>query len=134
MNTLKSKKILIVDDQPSMRRFVEAIFRNAGVTAFLAGENGTEALELALQESPDLIVMDMSMPNGNGLTMLRRLKQDTTTANIPVIIISAGDFRQMTDESGAVAVLVKPFTSRQLLGEAEKLLAASGALKTASSV
>jgi len=106
-----------------MRRFVETSFRKGGVEDFIFAENGNDAAELALRENPDLVVMDMSMPNGNGLTLLRRLKQAPSTASIPVIIISAGDFQQMSSDSGAVTVLRKPFTCRQVLGAAEQLLA-----------
>ena len=126
MQSLSAKKILVVDDQPSMRRFVETSLRQAGAADFLFGENGSEAVETALREHPDLIVMDMSMPQGSGLSLLRQLKESPETSGIPVVIISGGDFRQMSSEGDAIAVLRKPFTCRQILGEVERLFADPG--------
>lgn len=122
---MNTKKLLIVDDQESMRRFVETSFRSVGVVDLHFAENGADAIEVARRESPDLIVMDMSMPNGNGLTLLRKLRESTGTVTTPVIIISAGDFHQMSSPTDSVAVLRKPFTCRQLVTEAERLFACS---------
>jgi CheY-like chemotaxis protein len=116
-------KVLIVDDEPHMLRVAELSLRKGGFELLL-GNNGLQAVELARSAKPDLIVMDVLMPEMDGLTALRQLKQNPETASIPVIMVTARGHvmtRQQANESGAALFLTKPFSPTQLLREAQRL-------------
>jgi len=121
------KKILIVDDEPHMLRVTELSLKKGGYE-LLIGRNGREAVELALRALPDLIVMDVVMPEVDGLAALKQLKEDPRTAKIPVIMFSArGQLvtRKDGEASGAALFITKPFSPTQLLNEARRLLGES---------
>jgi CheY-like chemotaxis protein len=121
-----ASKVLIVDDEPHMLRVTELSLRK-GNYELLIGRNGREALDLARREHPVLIVMDVLMPEMDGLSALRQLKQDPATAAIPVIMLTARGHvmtRQDAEESGASLFLTKPFSPTQLLVEVRRLIGA----------
>jgi putative two-component system response regulator len=108
--------ILIADDNQAMReaiiRFVEA----EGYTA-LAARNGHEALALALEKQPDLVLLDVTMPDIDGFEVCRRLKDDPRTALIPITmltVLDSPDHRWYGIEAGADDFLTKPFDERLL--------------------
>ena len=118
-------KILIVDDEPYMLRIIELSLRKGG-HQLIVGRNGREAVALALREKPQAIVMDVLMPEMDGLQALRAVRQDPATAAIPVIMLTArGQIltRQEAEASGASLFLTKPFSPTQLLNEVERLIA-----------
>jgi len=117
-------KILIVDDEPHMLRVTELSIKKGGYQIVI-GRNGKEALELAAREKPNLIVMDVSMPEMDGLTALTQLKANPETAKIPVIMLTVRGqamARQQAEQSGAAVYLTKPFSPSQLLVEVKRLL------------
>jgi len=119
-----STKILIVDDEPHMLRVTELSIKKGGYQIVI-GRNGKEALELAAREKPGLIVMDVSMPEMDGLTALQHLKADPKTAPIPVIMLTVRGqamTRHQAEQSGAAVYLTKPFSPSQLLAEVRRLL------------
>lgn len=121
---MSAPKILIVDDEPHMLRVTEFSLRRGGYQLII-GRNGREAIELAEREQPSLIVMDVLMPELDGLGALRLLKQSPRTANIPVIMLTARGHvmtRQDAEDSGASLFLTKPFSPNQLLTEAKRLI------------
>jgi two-component system OmpR family response regulator len=121
---MSAPKILIVDDEPHMLRVTEFSLRRGGYQLII-GRNGREAIELADREQPALIVMDVLMPELDGLGALRLLKQSPKTANIPVIMLTARGHvmtRQDAADSGASLFLTKPFSPNQLLTEAKRLI------------
>ncbi|MDE2995481.1 MAG: response regulator [Bacteroidota bacterium] len=83
-----SKHLLVVDDVAKNIQFLGAILRDEGYVVSVA-LNGEEALQRARSIQPDLILMDVMMPVMDGLESCRRRKQDPSTANIPVIFLSA---------------------------------------------
>src|SRR5438094_3219233 len=111
------KKILAVDDERHIVRLVEVNLQRAGynvVTAF----DGKEALEKVKSEQPDLVVLDVMMPYMDGFEVLRNLKADPSTAEIPVIMLTAK--AQDADvfrgwQSGVHCYLTKPFNPMELL-------------------
>jgi len=120
-----TSKILIVDDEPYMLRIIELSLRKGG-HQLIVGRNGREAVALARQEKPRAIVMDVLMPEMDGLQALRAVRQDPVTAAIPVIMLTArGQIltRQEAEASGASLFLTKPFSPTQLLNEVERLIA-----------
>lgn len=83
-------------------------------------------MELAGREMPDLIIMDVIMPEMDGITALHELKSRQDTAHIPVIMLTARGHiltRQEAEATGAAAFLTKPFSPTQLYSEAQRLLA-----------
>jgi DNA-binding response OmpR family regulator len=111
------RRVLLADDDRYLRRAAEARLRQQGFTVLTAAD-GEEALQVALAERPDLILLDLIMPKVQGFEVLRALKQAEATAAIPVIILS--NLGQEADraqclESGAVAYFVKANLSLQEL-------------------
>src|SRR6476659_6762258 len=88
MTALIKKTILVADDETHILNVVSLKLRNAGYRV-LTARDGQEALELAQQERPDLIITDYHMPALSGLELCRRLKQDEKTRNIPAIMLTA---------------------------------------------
>ena len=85
MNTRKI--ILVVEDEPDQIAYLETLLKDEGFTVITA-PNGMEGFEKAKASHPDLITLDISMPEESGVRMFRDLQGDATTANIPVIIIT----------------------------------------------
>jgi twitching motility two-component system response regulator PilH len=119
-------RILIVDDSPSqllgMKRIVEKLGHEI-VTA----EDGASGVEVAKSTMPDLILMDVVMPNLNGFQATRAISKEPSTANIPVVLVTTKD--QETDKvwgmrQGAKAYITKPFTESQLIEVINSLLVA----------
>lgn len=118
-------RILVVDDEPFMIRLIEIVLERDGY-AMVKAANGSEAVDVARREGPKLIIMDGMMPKMDGLTALRLLKQDPTTRDIPVILLTANPNRFSREDavsSGATVFLTKPFSPTQLLEEIRKILA-----------
>lgn len=82
------KKVLIVDDDEDARSFVEAILSSKDWDTFQA-TTGEEALDIANRETPDLVILDVSMPGMDGFEVLHRLRTDFLTKDIPVIMLTA---------------------------------------------
>ena len=111
------KTILVADDESHILNVVSLKLRNAGFRV-LTAQDGQEALDLARQERPDLIITDYHMPILSGLEMCRRLKQDPATAAIPAIMLTARGYHlepHDTRDSGIRRMLSKPFSPRHLL-------------------
>lgn len=121
-----SKTILIADDEPSIRQLVAFTLRRRGYV-IVEAEDGTTALELIRQQSPDLVVLDVMMPGLSGIAVTQQLTSDPITAEIPVILLSAKGQGIEIEEglaSGARLYLVKPFSPRELADRVAEVLAA----------
>ncbi|OGD72502.1 MAG: hypothetical protein A2Y64_03130 [Candidatus Coatesbacteria bacterium RBG_13_66_14] len=124
----ETKLILVADDEPDIVTIVEMILRSQGYDVLKAA-NGLEALELAERHSPDLILLDIMMPDMDGWEVLRLLHVDPSTAEIPVAMISAktGSRAKITSmQEGAVDYITKPFDSRELLTKVREILTGQG--------
>lgn len=119
-----AKKILVVDDERDLVGFINARLKANGydvVTAY----DGMEALQKANEERPDLILLDVMMPAGDGFDVCQKLKSQNETANIPVIFLTAKTLDK--DERlglglGAEYYLKKPFEAKELLDVISKVL------------
>lgn len=115
------RKILIVDDALTDRTALEQIVTRAGHVALLAA-TGQEAVERALKDKPDLILMDVNMPDLDGFAATRQLKADVQTRNIRIVLVSSKGERadkvwgQML---GASAYVTKPYQTEQILAQLE---------------
>ena len=116
-------KILIVDDSPSQLLGIQRIVEKLGHESITA-EDGAAGVEVAKRELPDLILMDVVMPNLNGFQATRTLSREATTKHIPVILVTTKD--QDTDRmwglrQGAKAYLTKPFSEDELAEVIERI-------------
>lgn len=95
------QKLLIIDDDPRVRRLLrEALEGNSYIT--IEAENGIEGLDLARQEHPDLVLLDVVMPRLDGYEVCRWLKLDPATARARVVLMSGGDPRVVMEKGRAV--------------------------------
>lgn len=111
------RKILVVDDESNMRFLLRMVLESEGF-AVVEARHGAAALELVKEEAPDLIVTDLMMPVMNGRELVQRLRADTETAAIPILVVSSN---RNTDVDGADGFLRKPFDIDALLETARSL-------------
>ena len=109
-------RILIVDDSPSQLLGIQRIVEKLGHETFTATD-GAEGVEVAKSVLPDLVLMDVVMPNLNGFQATRTLKREASTTHIPVVLVTTKD--QDTDRvwgmrQGAKAYITKPFSETEL--------------------
>jgi DNA-binding response OmpR family regulator len=124
-----TKTILIVDDEPHMRRITELSLKKLGCE-LLSASGGNEALQLARQHLPALIVMDVMMPDLDGISALKELKAAPATAKIPVIMLTSRGqnvTRVDAEGSGAALYLTKPFSPSALAAEVRRIIGAAEA-------
>ena len=81
------KKVLVLDDEPNVVAYLETLLQDNGYDTVSAA-NGREGMEKARSEKPDLITLDISMPEESGIRFYRELKEDPELANIPVVIVT----------------------------------------------
>ena len=113
----KPKRVLIVDDEPDLVRTVGLRLMSAGYDV-ISAPDGMMATNLAINERPDVIVMDIGLPAGDGHAIANRLHNNTRTMGIPIIYLTARMGRQDVEqarENGAFAYLVKPYEAAELL-------------------
>lgn len=116
-------KILVVDDNEDVRAYISSLM--SGSCTVIDAKNGKDGLEKALREVPDLIVCDVMMPVMDGLEMCRRVKQETATSHIPVLLLTARTQEEQRAEGydcGADAYITKPFSSKVLISRIKNLL------------
>ena len=116
-------RILIVDDSPSQLLGIQRIVEKLGHES-LTAEDGAAGVEVAKRELPDMVLMDVVMPNLNGFQATRTLSREATTKHIPVILVTTKD--QDTDRmwgmrQGAKAYLTKPFSEDELAEVIERI-------------
>ncbi|RAN81332.1 two-component system response regulator [Bacillus sp. SRB_336] len=117
-------RILIVDDSPSQLLGIKRIVEKLGHET-LSAEDGAAGVEVAKQEMPDLILMDVVMPNLNGFQATRTISKNAETAHIPIILVTTKD--QETDKvwgmrQGAKAYVTKPIKEEELLKALQEFL------------
>ncbi len=126
---MSERTILVADDESHILHVVSLKLKNAGYRV-LTAHDGQEALEIAQQEKPDLLITDYHMPQLSGLELCRKLKQDPATAHIPAIMLTARGYELEpadTEQSGILRMLSKPFSPRHLLSTVEEVLAGATA-------
>ncbi len=111
--------ILLVDDSLPMRLMIKKTFKAAGYrdSEFFQAANGIKALELLKHNWIDIVITDYTMPEMNGLELIRSMKQDELLREIPIVVIASDASPEKINrflESGAVSYLKKPFAPEQL--------------------
>jgi CheY-like chemotaxis protein len=126
-----SKKILIVDDESSLRTLLKAVLDSEPGYELQEASNGDEALELITQSKPDLIILDVMMPGQSGFEVCEKIKRNNQLKDIIVLILTAKG--QKTDQEwassvGADCFLSKPFSPLELINLIENLLSNKASL------
>jgi len=121
------KTILLIEDDPGMRDLVLLAFTRRFSTEYeiLSAKNGLEALDVIRKKIPDLMILDILLPQMNGLQLIQKLQEEHFLRQLKIIIISGLGFReivQQTLEAGVNDFLVKPFKIEKLIERAETCL------------
>lgn len=114
-------KILIADDSEFMRKMLKDILKKGGYGEFLEAGDGNKAVELIQSENPDLLILDIIMPELDGIGVLEKIDPKKT----PVLVVSAVGQEQMikkATELGAIGYVVKPFEEEKVLEGVRKAL------------
>jgi CheY-like chemotaxis protein len=125
MTPEKQSTILLVEDNETIRRAFAILLEDSGYEVLQAG-SGSEALEISARGMPDLVLMDLGLPDMNGLDVTRKLKADPATRGIAVVAITGRALE--TDqhaciEAGCIGYLAKPIDTRHLLQRIPEYLA-----------
>ncbi len=124
------RKVLLVDDDPDIRKVGRLSLAGVGRWDVCVASSGKEALQIAPLERPDVILLDLAMPEVDGITTLGKLRELPGAKTIPVIMTTTRIANTDVDScirSGAVGVLEKPFNPMTLPGEIQYLLENSNA-------
>ncbi|MFT5697790.1 MAG: DNA-binding response OmpR family regulator [Desulforhopalus sp.] len=119
---MAAKLILIVEDSPTDRKIAEAVCLEQGYRSIVVTE-GDKVLATAIEQKPDLILLDVILPNKNGFQVCRQLKNDDATKDVNVVIVSSKD--QASDKfwglkQGADDYLTKPYKEEDLIAIIKK--------------
>lgn len=127
-NNFKDAKILIVEDEPQINRLIELVLQSAGYYKIKKAYDGKEALEIINTSKPDLILLDVMIPEIDGFSLCKMIKQDNNLNSIQIIMLTA---RKMEEdilqgfENGAIDYISKPFSNKILLARIKAHLANS---------
>ena len=118
------RSILFVDDDEDIRTIAHLSLTAVGGWQVRLATSGLQAIELAVQDPPDLVILDMMMPGMDGLATLQRLRGDARTSSIPVIFLTAKVQKTEVDRYRAVGagLIAKPFDPMRLPDEIRRIL------------
>lgn len=119
------KKILVVDDEQDIREIIKIALAQDGFQV-LEADNGKTAIELAKKEKPDLITLDIMMPNIDGFQVAKIIKEDPTTVDIPIIILSVLSQDKNKFMQGIADYISKPFKPDELVTKIKEAIEKSG--------
>jgi DNA-binding response OmpR family regulator len=125
-NVPKPKKILVIDDEGDLLKLAKTRLEASGYNISTL-DSGDRALEAAIREKPDLILLDIVMPGKNGCDVCRELKADPVTRGIPVVVFTAyypeeEYVKTNSEEIGADDYILKPFDAQTLLAKIRYLI------------
>ncbi|MBX9644131.1 MAG: phosphate regulon transcriptional regulator PhoB [Novosphingobium sp.] len=121
---MAAPRLLLVEDDPALAELLEFRFRNEGYQVQVTPD-GDEALLLAAEEAPDLVVLDWMIEGTSGIEVCRRLRKTKATAHVPILMLTARgaeDDKVRGLETGADDYLTKPFSPRELLARVGAIL------------
>ena len=122
-----AQRVLVVDDDPLTHQVLQRYLERAGYQ-MISARNGREGLKLARRQPPQLILLDLMMPDMDGWTVLRQLKKAKATQAIPVIMLTMKADRaaqEQSERAGATLFLAKPISAAQLLAVIRRVIAAT---------
>lgn len=118
------KKILIVDDEPNIVMSLEYAFKKQNFIVFIA-RDGSEALEIVKHETPDIVLLDIMMPNVDGYQTLTQIRENDSLKHTKVIFLTAKNKASDIEKGlqlGADKYLTKPFSVKKVIAETLELL------------
>ncbi len=118
------KQILVIEDDKNIAKSLEIRIRSMGYKALLAFD-AVMGIQSAVKHKPDLVIMDISMPGGTGLSVAEKMQELTMTQNTPVIFITASkkiSHREKALEMGAVGFFEKPYDTERLLNKVTQVI------------
>jgi DNA-binding response OmpR family regulator len=124
-NTSSTKRILCIEDDPEMIELIRLIVQRRDF-AVQGAEGGKAGLQAAQETLPDLVLLDLMMPDMDGWDLYQKMKADATTRNIPIIVVTAS--AQSIDRTFGLQIakvddyIVKPFSPQELLESVERVL------------
>lgn len=131
MTEANPKKVMLADDEENVLELVSAALTRKPTYQLIVARDGEEAMRVAHERLPDLLLLDVSMPKYGGLEVCKALKEDPDTSHIKIVMLSAlaqeGD-RQRALEAGADGYITKPFSPAALLAKIEDYLGQSDLL------
>lgn len=119
--------VLVVEDSPMFRRMLSDMLRSLGYARVLESFSGQAALELLARERPDLVCLDLTLPDISGYEVCEHIRATPGLRDVPVLMISARTQtmdRAQAEEAGASGYLMKPFTPEELRQQVERVMAA----------
>jgi CheY-like chemotaxis protein len=122
--------VLIVDDDPSIRKLVATTLEDVAGFELVEAADGNEALELAREQAPAIVLLDIDMPGMDGLEVCRQLRDHPETADATVVMLTAAadqEAERAAEEAGADLFLTKPFSPLELLRLVDDLGQGAGA-------
>jgi CheY-like chemotaxis protein len=132
MNVMtRKRKVLVVDDEIHIIHVVAIKLRNNGYEAIVT-DNAAEAFNLACAEKPDIVVADFQMPRMTGLELIQKLRNNDSTKDVPVVLLTARSFSvddKQQQNLQIAACLSKPFSPKELLKCIEEILCDKAAVQ-----
>jgi len=125
MSNYKDLTVLVVDDFATMRRIIRNILRDLGFQKILEAEDGTAAVGILQTQKVDLIISDWNMPKMTGLELLKWVRSNEDTKDLPFLMVTAEAQKENVIEAVKAKVsnyIVKPFTAQTLAEKLEKIL------------
>jgi len=122
----EKKTILIVDDEPDVRTYLSTLFEDSGYATVMA-QDGNEALSRVKEKAPDLVTLDITMPNKSGVRFYREMKESAEWRKVPIIIVTgvSGEFKTFISTRKQVpppeGYLSKPIDKTEILKLVKKL-------------
>ena len=120
-----AKRVLLAEDEPNIVESLTFILERSGFEVATT-TNGRQALEVAQSDTPDILILDVMLPELDGYEVLRRLRADTRTKTLPVLMVTAKgqrEDRETAMKCGADMFITKPFVNSELIAAVEKLAA-----------
>jgi two-component system chemotaxis response regulator CheY len=112
------KKVLIVDDDPFIRKLIATTLEDVAGFELLQASDGAEAVDLAAREEPEIVFLDIDMPRMDGIAACTEIRAQAATANATIVMLTATsrtDNERRAEEAGADLFLTKPFSPLDLL-------------------
>ena len=119
--------VLVVEDSPMFRRMLSDMLQGIGYTRVLEAFSGQAAKELLAEQRPDLVCLDLTLPDISGFEVCEHIRATPGLRDVPVLMISARTQtmdRAQAEEAGASGYLIKPFTPEELRQQVERVMAA----------
>ena len=119
--------VLVVEDSPMFRRMLSDMLQTLGFTQLLEAPSGRAAMELLGEQRPDLVCLDLTLPDISGYEVCEHIRSTPALQDVPVLMISARTQtmdRAQAEEAGASGYLIKPFTPEELQQQVERVMAA----------